>query len=61
MYYKRPILNKILKFLDKPINLLILGSRQVGKTVLLSLIREELIQRGLAQEKQILNFDLERT
>ncbi|MFH1564336.1 MAG: hypothetical protein ABIC82_00600 [bacterium] len=60
MYYNRSILSKISKFLDKNINILLLGSRQAGKTVLMKLIQEELIARGLATQEQTLFFDLEK-
>lgn len=59
MLKNRFILSEINQFLDKPINLLILGSRQVGKSFLLKLIQTQLISRHLAKPNQILFFDME--
>ncbi|MBI5222381.1 MAG: ATP-binding protein, partial [Candidatus Magasanikbacteria bacterium] len=59
MLKNRFILSEINRFLDKPINLLIVGSRQVGKSFLLKLIQNQLIARHWAQPKQILSFDME--
>lgn len=60
MYYNRLLLSKISKFLDKNINILFLGSRQAGKTVMMKLIQQELIARNLAKQEQTLFFDLEK-
>lgn len=59
MLKNRQILAKINKFLDKNINLLFLGSRQVGKTHLLSLLEQQLLKRNIAQSNQIFKFDME--
>jgi hypothetical protein len=60
MYFQREILQKIDKFLDKKINLLFLGSRQTGKTVLMKLTEEKLLSKKLATKQQIIFFDLEK-
>lgn len=58
--YHRNILDQITKFLNKDITLLIIGSRQTGKTVLLSLIRQQILEQKIVSENQIVNFDLEK-
>ncbi len=59
MLYPREILAKITPFLDKNIIILLIGSRQIGKTSIMRLIQQETKQRKLAQKNQILFFDLE--
>ncbi|MBI5229968.1 MAG: ATP-binding protein [Candidatus Magasanikbacteria bacterium] len=61
MLKNRQILAKITNFLDKEINLLFLGSRQVGKTRLLLLIEQQLLQRNIAKPNQIFKFDMENS
>lgn len=60
MYKHRQILLKIHKILNSQVNILLLGSRQVGKTVILKILRQELIDKHMAEERQIFYFDLER-
>lgn len=60
IFYPRNILDQIAKFLNKDITLLIIGSRQTGKTVLLSLIKQKILDQKLISENQIINFDLEK-
>ncbi|MBU4332054.1 ATP-binding protein, partial [Patescibacteria group bacterium] len=55
----RTILLEIAKNLDNPQALIIVGSRRTGKTSLLYLIRDLLIQKKKVQSKNILYYDLE--
>ncbi len=59
MLYQREILTKITPFLTKNLIILLTGSRQTGKTSLMHLIKQEIKQKKLAQENQMLFFDLE--
>ncbi len=60
MYFQREILLKIDKFLESNNNLLFIGSRQVGKTTIMKLIQEKLIEKNIAEQKRIFYFDLEK-
>jgi predicted AAA+ superfamily ATPase len=55
---RKTYIEKARLFIDKPVIKVITGMRRVGKSVLLKLLREELIQRGIPQER-ILYFDFE--
>jgi predicted AAA+ superfamily ATPase len=57
--YKRKLyLDKIIKFIDKPVIKIIVGMRRVGKSYFLKLIMEELLQKGVTDEQIIyVNFD----
>ena len=44
--YGRDILPELLRFLDQPEILLLVGARQVGKTTLMKMLLEHLRQRG---------------
>ncbi len=57
--YKRTIyLDKIRKFIDKPVIKIITGMRRVGKSYFLKLIMEDLRENGVTDDKIIyLNFD----
>ena len=59
LVYKRKLyLDKIVKFIDKPIIKIIVGMRRVGKSYFLKLIMEELLQKGVAEEQIVyVNFD----
>lgn len=59
MLYSRSILSEIKPFLGKDLIILLVGSRQVGKTSLLQLIKEEVKNMNLANDKTIFFFDLE--
>lgn len=54
----RKILSNINPWIDKKEIILVIGPRQAGKTSLLSLIRKNLLKRGIT-EKNIFYFDLE--
>ncbi|MDR0290995.1 MAG: AAA family ATPase, partial [Treponema sp.] len=51
-------MEKVRRFIDKPVVKVITGMRRCGKSVILKLIREELAQRGIPPE-QILYFNFE--
>lgn len=59
MIRPRKILNKIERYLGKKEIVVIHGARQTGKTTLLKIIRDRLIQNNLVSEKNIFYFDLE--
>jgi len=42
MFYDRELRQEIMKYLDGPEAIIILGSRQVGKTTLLKIIMEKI-------------------
>ena len=58
MAKKRKLLNRIGKWLARDEIILITGPRRVGKTILLRLIREELIKNGI-KENKIFTLNLE--
>jgi len=58
--YSRKLQRRIQPWLDKPDILVIQGARQVGKTTLLNLLKED-IKRRWGNSKNILNFNLEDT
>ena len=58
MHKRKLYLDKIKKFIDKPIIKIIIGMRRVGKSYFLKLIMEELLHKGVADEQIIyINFD----
>jgi len=57
-YYPRKIIPEIMDWLDKIPIIVIIGGRQVGKTVLMKLIADELRASGI-NEQQIFYMDLE--
>lgn len=57
-YYKRKLQNNIRPWLEKPDTIVILGSRQVGKTSLLALMESDLKELW-GESKNILCFNLE--
>jgi len=58
--YKRKLQQKIKPWLDKPDIIVILGARQVDKTILLALLKKEIKQKW-GHSKNILTFNLEDT
>ena len=56
---KREIyMEKVRLFIDKPVVKVITGMRRSGKSVILKLLREELLQRGISPERILyLNFE----
>ena len=51
-------LDKVKVFIDKPVVKIITGMRRCGKSVILQLIRDELLQRGIQPERILyLNFE----
>lgn len=58
MAKNRRLLNDIQKWLDRDEIILITGPRRVGKTTLLGLIRDELLKKGI-EENKIFSFNLE--
>ena len=58
MIKREKYLNKIIPFIDKPLIKALIGVRRSGKTVLLTQIKDYLIDRGL-EEKQILYINFE--
>jgi len=58
-YIKRDIFEKVADHLKKPEITLITGSRQVGKTVLLSQLREFLIKEKSVKEDLIFSYNLD--
>jgi len=59
-YFKRKLQKKIQLWLDKPDTLVILGARQVGKTTLLELLKED-IKEKWGDSRNILTFNMEDT
>ena len=59
IYVKRSIFNKIAKHLDNEEITLIIGPRQVGKTVLLQQLQKHLISKQKISHKLIYNFNLD--
>jgi len=60
MLYKRPIFDKIYDFLLKNKEIIVLiGSRQVGKTTIMRQIKQRLLEEKQTEEKNIFTFDLE--
>ncbi len=59
-YFKRKLQKKIQPWLEKPDALVILGARQVGKSTLLDLLRED-IKEKWGDSRNILTFNLEDT
>ena len=57
-FYNRKLQKRIQPWLDKPDILVIQGARQVGKTTLLNLLKED-IKKRWGNSKNILNFNLE--
>lgn len=57
-YFKRKLQEKIQPWLDKPDTLVILGARQVGKTTLLELLKEDTGKKW-GSSRNILTFNLE--
>ena len=58
MYKRKLHLNRIRKFIDKPIIKIVVGMRRVGKSYFLRLIMDELMQNGVTDDQIIyLNFD----
>ena len=57
-YYSRKIQQKIQPWLEKPDTIIILGARQVGKTSLLTLLKDEMVKLW-GDSKNILTFNLE--
>ncbi len=56
---KRSIFSKILEHLKEPEITVILGARQIGKTTLLSELKNYLIANQISKEKNILMFNLD--
>jgi len=59
-YFPRKLQKKIDPWLDKPDAIIILGARQVGKTTLLELLRDDLKKRW-GDARNLLSFNLEDT
>ena len=57
-YFKRKLQKKIQPWLDKPDIIVILGARQVGKTSLLELLKDD-VKKRWGNSKNILTFNLE--
>jgi len=58
VYTRNIYLNKIKKFIDKPVIKIITGMRRVGKSCFLKLIMDELRQKGVTDDQIIyLHFD----
>ncbi len=51
-------LNQIIEFIDKPFIKVLTGIRRSGKSTMLMLVRDELLQRGI-REEQILHINFE--
>lgn len=51
-------LNQIIEFIDKPFVKVLTGIRRSGKSTMLMLVRDELLQRGI-REEQILHINFE--
>lgn len=57
-YIKRPkYLNKIEKFVDKPVIKVITGMRRVGKSTILKMISDEILKDVKAENKIFINFE----
>jgi len=59
-YFSRKLQKKIHLWLDKPDTLVISGARQVGKTTLLGLLKED-IKKKWGESRNVLSFNLEDT
>ena len=58
MYRRKLYLDRVKKFIDKPVIKIITGMRRVGKSYFLKLIMEELQQKGVIDKQIIyLHFD----
>jgi len=58
MIKRKAYLEKIIPFIDKDIIKVLIGVRRSGKTILLSQIKEEIINRGISEENIIdINFE----
>ncbi len=58
MHKRKLYIDKIKKFIDKPVIKIIVGMRRVGKSYFLKLVMEELLNKGIADEQIIyINFD----
>ncbi|MDX9985774.1 AAA family ATPase, partial [Sphaerochaeta sp.] len=58
MIVRKSYMKQILDFLDKPVIKVITGMRRSGKSVLLELIKEEVLRRGV-KESQIFSANFE--
>ena len=58
MIQRERYMRQICDFMDKPVVKVITGMRRCGKSALLELLREELINRGV-REKNIISFNFE--
>jgi len=58
MIKRQGYLEKLSLFIDKPVIKIITGMRRSGKSVILQLLREELVQRGINQQR-IIYLDFE--
>jgi len=56
---KRAILKDVISHLNEPEMTLILGARQTGKTTILNQLKDHLIKKQIANEKDILMFNLD--
>ena len=58
MHKRDQYLNKLISFIDTPLIKVITGMRRSGKSTLLALFRESLLQRGISEERIIsINFE----
>lgn len=58
MYKRKLYLDRIRKFIDKPIIKIVVGMRRVGKSYFLKLVMDELMHNGVTDDQIIyLNFD----
>ena len=53
MIYRKTYMDKIIPFIDTPFVKILTGVRRCGKSTVMEMIKEELLQRGISKENII--------